>query len=148
MITYTIYVIYTTLLPITLSRPACRIGPLINFLLLTFPFPFPPWYSINTNLPYPKMIYTGSCYCKEITFQGEIDSPDNARTSLCHCNNCKVRSSSHCQMNRPLLHNCCSLIRLCTLKCESEILWWTIRHHDEIPVLWFPNHQQHPTHRP
>ncbi|KAJ9110587.1 hypothetical protein QFC20_002917 [Naganishia adeliensis] len=35
------------------------------------------------------MIYTGSCYCREITFEGEIDDPANARTSICHCKNCK-----------------------------------------------------------
>jgi len=35
------------------------------------------------------MIYTGSCYCREIKYEIEIDSPDETRTSLCHCHNCK-----------------------------------------------------------
>lgn len=33
--------------------------------------------------------YTGSCYCGAITYVVNIDSPDDARTSLCHCKNCK-----------------------------------------------------------
>jgi len=33
--------------------------------------------------------YTGSCYCRAITYTVDIDSPDAARTSLCHCSNCK-----------------------------------------------------------
>jgi hypothetical protein len=37
------------------------------------------------------MIYTGSCYCKEIKYEIDLASPDGARTSLCHCKNCKVR---------------------------------------------------------
>jgi len=35
------------------------------------------------------MIYTGSCYCKEIKYEIDLASPDDARTSLCHCKNCK-----------------------------------------------------------
>ncbi|KAI9750621.1 MAG: hypothetical protein M4579_006390 [Chaenotheca gracillima] len=35
------------------------------------------------------MIYTGSCYCREIKYEVDLVSPDDARTSLCHCNNCK-----------------------------------------------------------
>ncbi|KAF2276358.1 uncharacterized protein EI97DRAFT_433199 [Westerdykella ornata] len=32
---------------------------------------------------------TGSCYCRNLTFQMHLDSKDDARTSLCHCKNCK-----------------------------------------------------------
>jgi len=35
------------------------------------------------------MIYTGACYCKEIKYELDLASPDDARTSLCHCRNCK-----------------------------------------------------------
>lgn len=35
------------------------------------------------------MVYTGACYCKAIQYQINIASPDEARTSLCHCHNCK-----------------------------------------------------------
>lgn len=36
-----------------------------------------------------KMLSTGSCYCRAITYQVELNSADDARTSLCHCKNCK-----------------------------------------------------------
>jgi len=35
------------------------------------------------------MLSTGSCYCRAITYQVELNSADDARTSLCHCKNCK-----------------------------------------------------------
>lgn len=34
-------------------------------------------------------ILTGSCYCKNIKYELSLNSPDDARTSLCHCRNCK-----------------------------------------------------------
>jgi len=34
------------------------------------------------------MHYTGSCYCRAIKYEFEV-SPDETRTSLCHCHNCK-----------------------------------------------------------
>ncbi|KAL8750356.1 MAG: hypothetical protein Q9199_007124 [Rusavskia elegans] len=36
------------------------------------------------------MVYKGACYCKAIKYEIDISSPDEARTSLCHCKNCKV----------------------------------------------------------
>jgi hypothetical protein len=38
------------------------------------------------------MHYTGSCYCRAIKYSFDV-SPEEARTSLCHCHNCKVPSS-------------------------------------------------------
>ncbi|CAL1712631.1 unnamed protein product [Somion occarium] len=35
------------------------------------------------------MIYSGGCFCSEIRYQLDLVSPDEARTSLCHCKNCK-----------------------------------------------------------
>lgn len=35
--------------------------------------------------------YPGSCYCRNITYDLSLSSPDEARTSLCHCSSCKVR---------------------------------------------------------
>ncbi|PGH15242.1 hypothetical protein AJ80_05595 [Polytolypa hystricis UAMH7299] len=32
--------------------------------------------------------YTGSCYCRAIEYELQLSSPDDARTSLCHCRNC------------------------------------------------------------
>ncbi|KAI0749283.1 DUF636 domain protein [Daedaleopsis nitida] len=32
---------------------------------------------------------TGSCYCKKLEYEVNLDSADDARTSLCHCQNCK-----------------------------------------------------------
>ncbi|KAI0032240.1 DUF636 domain protein [Vararia minispora EC-137] len=32
---------------------------------------------------------TGSCYCRAITYELKLDSLDDARTSICHCVNCK-----------------------------------------------------------
>ena len=34
--------------------------------------------------------YTGSCYCRQIQYELNLSSPDDARTSLCHCRNCKA----------------------------------------------------------
>jgi hypothetical protein len=36
-----------------------------------------------------KMHYTGSCYYRAIQYEFDV-SPEEARTSLCHCHNCKV----------------------------------------------------------
>ncbi|KAI9802301.1 MAG: hypothetical protein M1833_001807 [Piccolia ochrophora] len=40
------------------------------------------------------MIHPGSCYCREITYEVTLASPDDARTSLCHCKNCKKWTGS------------------------------------------------------
>lgn len=34
--------------------------------------------------------YPGSCFCHKITYNLNLSSPDDARTSLCHCRSCKV----------------------------------------------------------
>jgi hypothetical protein len=34
--------------------------------------------------------YRGSCTCRNIEYELRLDSPDDARTSLCHCRSCKV----------------------------------------------------------
>ncbi|KAL2219705.1 DUF636 domain protein [Thermoascus aurantiacus ATCC 26904] len=33
--------------------------------------------------------YSGSCFCRAIRYELTLASPDNARSSLCHCHNCK-----------------------------------------------------------
>ncbi|GAA5894864.1 hypothetical protein JCM5296_007601 [Sporobolomyces johnsonii] len=33
--------------------------------------------------------YYGGCYCGAIRYEISLNSPDEARTSLCHCGNCK-----------------------------------------------------------
>ncbi|KAL4938885.1 hypothetical protein BDV06DRAFT_199990 [Aspergillus oleicola] len=33
--------------------------------------------------------YTGSCTCRGIQYNLDLSSPDDARTSLCHCTSCK-----------------------------------------------------------
>lgn len=49
----------------------------------------------STLLPLSRfvstMVYKGACYCKAVQYEIDIASPDEARTSLCHCYNCKVR---------------------------------------------------------
>ncbi|KAF2453624.1 DUF636 domain protein [Lineolata rhizophorae] len=35
------------------------------------------------------MHLTGSCYCGTIRYSLNLSSPDDARTSLCHCRSCK-----------------------------------------------------------
>jgi hypothetical protein len=37
-----------------------------------------------------KMLSTGSCYCRAITYEVSLNSADDARTSICHCKNCKA----------------------------------------------------------
>ncbi|KAJ5585601.1 uncharacterized protein N7459_005401 [Penicillium hispanicum] len=34
-------------------------------------------------------IYTGSCICHRLEYELRLNSSDEARTSLCHCRNCK-----------------------------------------------------------
>ncbi|KAG2002130.1 hypothetical protein GB937_009710 [Aspergillus fischeri] len=46
--------------------------------------------------------YTGSCYCRNIKYEISLDSPDDARTSLCHCSNCKVSLASTIPVLRKL----------------------------------------------
>jgi hypothetical protein len=36
------------------------------------------------------MLLTGSCICHKIEYELELESADDARTSVCHCRNCKV----------------------------------------------------------
>ncbi|KAL8673967.1 MAG: hypothetical protein Q9168_001610 [Polycauliona sp. 1 TL-2023] len=40
------------------------------------------------------MPYNGKCYCGAIKYGIDISSPDEARTSLCHCHNCKLTWTS------------------------------------------------------
>ncbi|KAJ6073353.1 hypothetical protein PENARI_c018G05301 [Penicillium arizonense] len=35
------------------------------------------------------MLLTGSCFCHNIEYELELESADDARTSVCHCRNCK-----------------------------------------------------------
>ncbi|KAL4877414.1 Mss4-like protein [Aspergillus karnatakaensis] len=44
-------------------------------------------FSLSSQLKMPT--YTGSCTCRKITYNLTLDSPNDARTSLCHCKNCK-----------------------------------------------------------
>jgi len=36
------------------------------------------------------MKLTGSCYCRNLQYELNLESFDDARTSLCHCHNCKA----------------------------------------------------------
>ncbi|KAI9786058.1 MAG: hypothetical protein M1816_008149 [Peltula sp. TS41687] len=40
------------------------------------------------------MIHTGGCYCGEIRYEIDLASPDDARTSICHCKNCRKWTGS------------------------------------------------------
>jgi hypothetical protein len=46
-------------------------------------------FTITNTFNMPE--YHGSCYCKEIKYTVTLDSKDQARTSICHCGNCRVR---------------------------------------------------------
>ncbi|KAF5361022.1 hypothetical protein D9756_004624 [Leucocoprinus leucothites] len=35
------------------------------------------------------MSYTGSCYCGDIKYELILGSPEEARTSICYCENCR-----------------------------------------------------------
>lgn len=50
------------------------------------------------------MKLAGSCFCHRLTYELEVESPDDARTSLCHCKNCKVCTGSD-SMGRIPAHN-------------------------------------------
>ena len=49
----------------------------------------PRYHYIHTSRAFAMPIYKGGCYCGELKYTVDV-SPDDARTSLCHCNNCKV----------------------------------------------------------
>ncbi|KAF8247899.1 hypothetical protein K440DRAFT_627795 [Wilcoxina mikolae CBS 423.85] len=38
--------------------------------------------------------YSGSCYCGDIKYTVTLSSPDEARTSICHCKNCRKWTGS------------------------------------------------------
>ncbi|KAH9839827.1 Mss4-like protein [Rhodofomes roseus] len=38
--------------------------------------------------------YNGGCYCGNIRYELSLDSPDQARMSICHCTNCKKFTGS------------------------------------------------------
>ena len=40
--------------------------------------------------PVKMSIYNGRCYCRQISYSITLQTPDSARTSLCHCKNCKI----------------------------------------------------------
>ena len=40
------------------------------------------------------MADTGSCYCRAITYEINLDRAEDARTLLCHCKNCKKFTGS------------------------------------------------------
>jgi len=35
------------------------------------------------------MKFPGGCYCKKIRYEIDLEDADKARTSICHCKNCK-----------------------------------------------------------
>jgi hypothetical protein len=51
-----------------------------------------------------KMLSTGSCYCRAITYEVSLNSADDARTSICHCKNCKVCTPPHLPLPLPPGH--------------------------------------------
>lgn len=50
-----------------------------------------PTYKNTRTSSMPR--YTGSCFCCKIKYNLDLSSPDDARTSLCHCRNCKVSTT-------------------------------------------------------
>ena len=47
--------------------------------------------TFSTSQTFAMPVYKGGCYCGELKYTVDV-SPDDARTSLCHCKNCKVSS--------------------------------------------------------
>ncbi|KAF2190210.1 DUF636 domain protein [Zopfia rhizophila CBS 207.26] len=43
----------------------------------------------TTSEPSQKLHLTGSCYCENLKYALSLESKGDARTSLCHCGNCK-----------------------------------------------------------
>ena len=50
--------------------------------------------TFSTSSAFAMPVYNGGCYCGEVKYTIDV-SPDDARTSLCHCKNCKVCSHLH-----------------------------------------------------
>lgn len=80
----------------TLYNSTCR--PRLNLSLCQFSRLNLYCRSIHFSQSSPKTMptYPGSCYCRDIEYELSLSSPDDARTSLCHCKSCKVRR--HCNM--------------------------------------------------
>ena len=76
------------------------------------------------------MHYTGSCYCRAIKYEFDV-SPADARTSLCHCHNCKVRATK-------MLHIATSL------RTSLEILRDKLWPHNQNPRLCIQDHGRQP----
>ncbi|KXN83125.1 hypothetical protein AN958_01796 [Leucoagaricus sp. SymC.cos] len=39
------------------------------------------------------MLFTGTCCCGEVHYELNLGSPEEARTSICYCENCRVGTS-------------------------------------------------------
>jgi hypothetical protein len=79
------------------------------------------------------MICQGGCYCGEIRYELHLDSPDDARTSLCHCSSCKVvlrlamspkMSAKHWLLHHYFYRNSLELHLVSQLKCRRMPFAW------------------------
>ena len=67
--------------------------------------------TFSTNSAFAMPIYKGGCYCGEVKYTIDV-SPDDARTSLCHCKNCKVRAPlANVVWSSPILRSSPEILR-------------------------------------
>lgn len=93
--TYTIRLSTSTIT--TSSRASIRLGSVRDQIKLAShsrsPFPLSSSQTQHfSSSALSRMKFPGSCYCRAIKYEIDLASKDDARTSICHCKNCKVRS--------------------------------------------------------
>lgn len=72
--------------------PRARLAPKLANVKSSIHGPSAPFAPLPLSRHISTMVYKGACYCKAVKYEIDIASPDEARTSLCHCKNCKVDS--------------------------------------------------------
>ncbi|KAA8643992.1 GFA family protein [Aspergillus tanneri] len=55
--------------------------------------------------------YHGSCSCRNIEYDLSLSSPDDARTSLCHCRNCKKAFGTNYGLTAKVLKDAITIVR-------------------------------------
>ena len=99
---------------LNLSRTTSRTG-----LLLAQVAAKPAIRQFSTSKPF-NMIFPGGCYCKKVRYEIDLEDADKARTSICHCKNCKVSEICY-DLGRRMTHYCAP--ELCSgVRCTPSLL--------------------------
>ncbi|KZT10102.1 uncharacterized protein LAESUDRAFT_722256 [Laetiporus sulphureus 93-53] len=64
--------------------------------------------------------YTGGCYCGNIRYRLNLSSADEARTSICHCRNCKKFTGSEFGITARIPRKAMQITKGQTTRHESD----------------------------